>query len=688
MDTNVGKLRLLMLSAPGFEAVIPWDTNSFEFEKCELSMASETVLRGRLAGRPFSALVLLSADKIDEEQCEVFRCKPGLHLLPLLRLDERTWCLCAPDGTDPRLVEFLFDLARERRLRPRPKQWLVLVADDVAVNRKLIGEYLERLDQKAVFANNGEEVLKLLQETSPDLILMDVEMPEMDGLQATFELRASKLSARNCPVVAVTGHSGAAERQRCLAAGMDDVLVKPVTRDALGELLERWAGKVVFHARPRLPGPEESVAPVALEQLERDVGYDRSLLGSLIESFVEDVEQSLHGIRKAFEEDDLYALRRWTQSIHGAASYFGARRLVRLAQSVELLGLDGTSKALLEELLGSFLQEWKLVKQALETAMVRSGGHEIELVEPLSLDPEQVNLVDLHSFLNMQNVIGAELLRVEEAVEQLSDFQGCLACLDDFSRSLKDPQAVRQALLDVPAVLEEFWVHFDRLRPKDDTEASMILESGRDNLRSIFEIMKFRAEALLARLAEPERWRAISLTDLLEETRKMLAAVEKNAKGRYQIVYNIAVQEAQDYLVHLDMKSVDGETVNMPAVFVDVLRDLIANARKYTDPGGTIQAGLSDDGVFLKIAVEDSGRGIPRAELANVVKFGYRAGNVQDRPTMGAGFGLTKAYWATKRFGGRMWIRSELERGTRVTIQLPSRSSKGPKPPKRESSHP
>ena len=93
------------------------------------------------------------------------------------------------------------------------------------------------------------------------------------------------------------------------------------------------------------------------------------------------------------------------------------------------------------------------------------------------------------------------------------------------------------------------------------------------------------------------------------------------------------------------MESLDGDSLLMPAVFQDVMRDLIANARKYTAPGGHITAALYEDAEALRFVVEDSGRGIPEGELERVVRFGQRASNVGEVRTMGGGFGLTRPSW-------------------------------------------
>jgi signal transduction histidine kinase len=109
----------------------------------------------------------------------------------------------------------------------------------------------------------------------------------------------------------------------------------------------------------------------------------------------------------------------------------------------------------------------------------------------------------------------------------------------------------------------------------------------------------------------------------------------------------------------------------MPLFFKDVMRDLIANARKYTAPGGTINVGVYETDAELRFVVQDTGRGIPPDELQTVVHYGRRGSNVQQVRTMGGGYGLTKAFLVTKRFGGRFWIKSELGVGTRITIIVP-----------------
>ena len=209
------------------------------------------------------------------------------------------------------------------------------------------------------------------------------------------------------------------------------------------------------------------------------------------------------------------------------------------------------------------------------------------------------------------------------------------------------------------------------LETHPDTADDADAKDSVGNLQSVFAILDTRIRELLERVHSPGKWADHDIEQLTANFTNVLAAIEKNAKGRYRIVRNIAEQEQRDYMVNFVIESVDGNSIHMPSVLQDVMRDLIANARKYTEPGGEITAGLVDNGKELRFVVEDSGRGIPADEIQQVVEFGRRGSNVADKATMGGGFGLTKAYLMTRRFGGRMWIDSDPGAGTRITIGIP-----------------
>jgi signal transduction histidine kinase len=305
---------------------------------------------------------------------------------------------------------------------------------------------------------------------------------------------------------------------------------------------------------------------------------------------------------------------------------------------------------------------------------------EVEVADLPPLPPEEASLLDMHSMLNILNVLQGELavigLILAQDAELLKD--GLSVCrklteaLRDRSQALQDAAALPSTCARVMAEIERALQEHAGRRESPEIAESLA------NLESVFAILEVRAHEILARAQHPERWETMRIENLRHNFLEAFAAIEQNSKGRYRIIYNLARQEPTDYYVRLDFDSVDGKTVHMPPVFQDVMRDLIANARKYTAPGGIIAAGLFEGLRELRFVVHDTGCGIPEPELRRVVEFGRRGSNVSNVRTMGGGFGLTKAYYVTKQFGGRMWIASRVDIGTRISITLP-RDGAGPR---------
>jgi signal transduction histidine kinase len=297
---------------------------------------------------------------------------------------------------------------------------------------------------------------------------------------------------------------------------------------------------------------------------------------------------------------------------------------------------------------------------------------EVEIKDLPELSREQAALIDMHSVVNIMNVLVNELEYLQEVLRKEEPLQPALDAVQQIHLRLRTSDDIGAELGDLlkceDRVMEV--VHAALAAHPDAADDPDVRDSV-SNLQSVFAILDTRARELLDRVRAPERWTDHDVEQLTANFTNVLAAIEKNSKGRYRFVYNIAKQEPQDYIVNFHIESVDGATIHMPPVLQDVMRDLIANARKYTEPGGELTAGLIDNGKELRFVVEDSGRGIPPDEVQQVVAFGKRAGNVDDQATMGGGFGLTKAYLVTRQFGGRMWIDSRPGAGTRITIRIP-----------------
>jgi signal transduction histidine kinase len=296
----------------------------------------------------------------------------------------------------------------------------------------------------------------------------------------------------------------------------------------------------------------------------------------------------------------------------------------------------------------------------------------VEITGLLDLTREQTALIDMHSVVNIMNVLINELDYLQEVLPEAKQLQRALDEIRQINHQLHSSDDIETELSnllkcedDVMKLVRAVLEAHPKAANNQDVEDSV------GNLKSVFAILDTRTRELVERVRAPGEWADHDVEQLTTNFTNVLAAIEKNSKGRYRIVRNIAEQEQRDYIVNFSIDSVDGTAIRMPPVLQDVMRDLIANARKYTEPGGEITAGLVDNGKELRFVVEDTGRGIPSDEVQQVVEFGKRGSNVDDKATMGGGFGLTKACLVTRQFGGRMWIDSQPGEGTRITLSIP-----------------
>src|SRR6266704_6479442 len=176
-------------------------------------------------------------------------------------------------------TELQFDAGLGQRLPLR-----ILLAGDKTVNQKLALRLLERMGYRADVVANGLEVLEALQRQRYDVILMDVQMPEMDGLEASRAIH-EEWPAEQCPrIVAMTANAMQGDREECLAAGMDDYLAKPIQINALQEALERTGLWTRVHRRPTSPLKPVKTVPLSLEaekHVEPGPPLDRAVLSEL-----------------------------------------------------------------------------------------------------------------------------------------------------------------------------------------------------------------------------------------------------------------------------------------------------------------------------------------------------------------------------------------------------------------------
>lgn len=284
---------------------------------------------------------------------------------------------------------------------------------------------------------------------------------------------------------------------------------------------------------------------------------------------------------------------------------------------------------------------------------------------------ENTAQLEYHSLLNLFSSVSI-LMTLHTADFQEDLLSGLInQRIEKFSRIIKeDPDDIEICLRKCPELtqeLEQFSKKLNTSQKPEHQEFSSILSE-------ITVILKKVSSELLRRLEAPDLWVVKKSSEIRDELKQFFHAIEKNSAGKYQIVYDIKDQHPTNYVVCMDLDLGESETCEMPPVLIDTLRDLAANARKYTPPGGHIVIQLIASEKTIMLCVNDNGRGIPPDELAQVVQHGYRASNTGGVRSFGGGFGLTKALYVANKYNGTLKIASALNKGTRVTIEIPQKT--------------
>jgi len=218
----------------------------------------------------------------------------------------------------------------------------ILLAEDNAINQRVAIRMLEPFGHTIVIVNHGGEAVAAVSRERFDVILMDVQMPEVDGLEATRLIRLGELSGgHRTPIVAMTAHAMTGDRDRCLAAGMDEYLSKPVHRDDLVALLTRIAGVPNGPVNPQVVQVEPPT--VAFDQggaLAR-LGGDQEFLAVLTELFRSDGLRMLNELRESLASGDAVGVRQHAHGLKGSAGYVGGVGVVKATHQLELLGAAG-----------------------------------------------------------------------------------------------------------------------------------------------------------------------------------------------------------------------------------------------------------------------------------------------------------------------------------------------------------
>jgi len=333
--------------------------------------ALEALIQAQRAGEPFR-VVLLEADMSGMDGFEVacqIQGDPHLHSTVVMMLSviglRGDAARCRQTGvtgylTHPIRQSLLVDailtalnlpgeraasgLVTRHSLREGRRRLRILLAEDNPVNQLHVCCLLEKSGHTVTVVDNGRKAVETLDKETFDVVLMDVQMPQMDGLEATTLIRGKEAGAgRHVPIIAMTAYAMKGDRERCLSAGMDSYVSKPIQPSALADAIDgvlAGAG-----GTPPAPGVGESPPPAAAPQKKTDlgkalrcVGGDPQALVRIAEVFLDNAPNLMSDIAQAIAEDDAQKLQHGAHTLKGSVALFGDANVIELAQKLETAG--------------------------------------------------------------------------------------------------------------------------------------------------------------------------------------------------------------------------------------------------------------------------------------------------------------------------------------------------------------
>jgi len=249
----------------------------------------------------------------------------------------------------------------------------ILLAEDNLINQEIALNILEKLGYRADAVSNGREVLKSLEKIPYDLVLMDIQMPVMDGFTATCEIRnpRSPILNHKIPVIAMTAHAMQSDRDACIEAGMDDYVSKPISPKKLSAAVERWTKRGEesgFFSDDEIgednsaPDMAEENPPIDLDDaLGRAMG-NKEFLDKMIHGFTKSMPEQIESLRGLIKQGDGDAVRKHAHSLKGASANLSMHKLSAAASRLEQIGREG-GLSVADDALGELVREFEILKE-------------------------------------------------------------------------------------------------------------------------------------------------------------------------------------------------------------------------------------------------------------------------------------------------------------------------------------
>jgi len=286
-------------------------------------------------------LVLLTSRIATVDEAEQQRLGIHRHLNKPVRREELLIALCGLLGVDARLPgakEPSRSDAAQMRLHGT-----VLIAEDNEINQKVASAMLAALGLKSAIAPDGKVAVDRVRVEKFDLVLMDCQMPVMDGYAATAGIRALPGDRNRIPILALTANALQGDEAKCLAAGMDGFLTKPLTFQSLATALSRWLpGAAVHSVPPSASGSTATASAINMRQIAtlRDIGVQAGtdLVREILQTFLEEAEPQLARLEVAIDANDATVLARCAHALKSSCANLGAEQLSALYRRLEALG--------------------------------------------------------------------------------------------------------------------------------------------------------------------------------------------------------------------------------------------------------------------------------------------------------------------------------------------------------------